>query len=117
MGTQMPSRPRTLPGPGSLYADRPNLTSEMTMNAKQLFLAVLATIALPLSAQAAAQQDTIQLASAQATYGSTMGRADVERIPLYGEVHPVELQKSETKLTREQVKRELALYGAAQIGA
>lgn len=82
------------------------------MKTKPLFLAVFASLALPLAAQATARAPgSLEQAA------PTMPTAATERFPLYGEVHPVELQQAPAQRTREEVKRELAEHGAAPIGA
>jgi hypothetical protein len=88
------------------------------MKTTQLLVTALAALAFsPLAAQAASKDPGhIQLASAQATHGSSVGRA-TERFTNYGEVHPVELQVNKSTRTRAEVKAEILKYGLPQIGA
>jgi len=82
------------------------------MKTKSLLLAVVASLALPMAAQANTRApDSLERAAA------TMPAVATERLPLYGEVHPAELQQAPAQRTRDEVRAELARHGAPQIGA
>ena len=92
----------------------------MTVN--KLLAATAFTFALsPLTAFAESDISAMEqawLESLQSNNSVAEGRADADSIVVLGDQHPVEVQQPEVSTTtREEVKRELAEFGAARVEA
>jgi hypothetical protein len=91
------------------------------MNAKQLLRVTALAVAMsPLAAFAESDisaREQAWLASLQSTVTVADVRAQIEPSVAFGDLHPVELQRATSTQTRDEVKRELATFGPADVEA